>query len=793
MTLIKKFSHINMAIYQDFDWDKICVNENNEPLEFKQVNILYGRNYSGKTTLSRIVRAFETGKVSDKYETPSFSLLLDSGNELTQANLDTAYKFRVFNEDFVRENLKFIHNPEESIESFAILGEDVELEAKITKLRTTLGKDDKETPTGLYSDLAISETTYKDRDRQYEEAKKRFEKYLTKKANSEHTGIKHNPLYRVATYNKSRLVKDCDYVIDQELERLSEVTREEKKQTIKEDKKDNITFTEPSLRLDELIIRSQLLVEKDITISEPIQELLTNSLLNEWVREGVHHHKERETCAFCQQTLPNDLWDKLNKHFSQESEKLRSEIEEIIKEINTEKNNTTNGLTLEKNQFYSAFHDHFESMQSDYTRETQVYSEALGLLFDQLEKRKDNISQKLIFESPQSNVNQIKQIYGKFQALCKKSNQYTNDLNDKQKEARDALRLDEVCKYVVDSNYQQIKQNISTLEEGAASAQEAKDKVEKEINDILKQIEKLEAQLGGEAEGAKKINEYLNHFFGHQMLSLQPVLGERSVQKSYQFEVQRNGIRAHHLSEGECRLIAFCYFMAKLHDANTKNEKPIIWIDDPICSLDANHIFFVFSLIKAKIIKEKKYSQLFISTHSLEFLKYLKKLSDDYKGRKPNQVLIRQFFVVERLNNQKSNISIMPSYLKKYITEFNYLFDKIYQCANNSNLNHDHDTVYNFANNARKFLEIYLYYKFPNGEDRDNKLSNFLDEKDSIAENTLNRVNNEYSHLCGLFERGSLPIDIPEMQKVAQKILDKIKEKDSEQYQALCESIGVCE
>ena len=35
--------------------------QNNQPYEFSDINILYGRNYSGKTTLSRIIRAFEKG------------------------------------------------------------------------------------------------------------------------------------------------------------------------------------------------------------------------------------------------------------------------------------------------------------------------------------------------------------------------------------------------------------------------------------------------------------------------------------------------------------------------------------------------------------------------------------------------------------------------------------------------------------------------------------------------------------------------------------------------------------
>jgi wobble nucleotide-excising tRNase len=92
---------------------------------------------------------------------------------------------------------------------------------------------------------------------------------------------------------------------------------------------------------------------------------------------------------------------------------------------------------------------------------------------------------------------------------------------------------------------------------------------------------------------------------------------DKSNGKKIRFELIRDGKKAYHLSEGECSLIAFCYFMAKLEDVDTKGCKPIIWIDDPISSLDSNHIFFVYSLIKSEILSNNEFEQLFVSTHSL--------------------------------------------------------------------------------------------------------------------------------------------------------------------------------
>ena len=105
--MFKKIKKIKgMAVYSDFDWDASVRESNGRISEFKGVNIIYGRNYSGKTTLSRIFRSLETGLISDKYTAPRFELELTVGGSIDQSNIPLKLaKVRVFNEDFVRENL----------------------------------------------------------------------------------------------------------------------------------------------------------------------------------------------------------------------------------------------------------------------------------------------------------------------------------------------------------------------------------------------------------------------------------------------------------------------------------------------------------------------------------------------------------------------------------------------------------------------------------------------------------------------------------------------------------------
>ena len=54
----------------------------------------------------------------------------------------------------------------------------------------------------------------------------------------------------------------------------------------------------------------------------------------------------------------------------------------------------------------------------------------------------------------------------------------------------------------------------------------------------------------------------------------------------------------------------------------------------------------------------------------------------------------------------------------------------------------------------------------------------------------MDRINNEYSHLSGVFERGASPVEVPEMQTAAKQIIKQLKNKDNDQFTSLMNSVG---
>ena len=538
-----------------------------------------------------------------------------------------------------------------------------------------------------------------------------------------------------------------------------------------------------------------MLLSKTVESAGKIQELVEDTLLNGWVEKGLPLHLQRKTCAFCGQTIPDGRINELQHHFNEEMDFFQKEIENEIDKIESEKEDISNTyVILKESDLYVKYQDRAKECIDIIKKSVKSYITELDKLIVQLKSKKENVFSEVEFVEPNDVTQSLTDEVKKYNKLIEEAIEYGKALQTEKNSAKESLRFNTVAQFLLDIKYQDLCTEISNLRSDVDIKKSDYDNCQSIVTEKEKELESKKTQLNDEKKGANKVNEYLSNFFGHDFLQLIPVEEDSGVEeiKHYRFEVQRNGKQAFNLSEGECRLVAFSYFMAKLNDTETANQKPIIWIDDPICSLDSNHVFFVYSLIYAEIVRKEIYKQLFITTHNLDFLKYLKMLSKNDEMRQSEIDKYRSLFLIER-NGCNSKIIIMPEYMKRYITEFNYLFNEIYKCSLIDNpTDENYPSVYNFGNNARKFLEIYLFYKFPDSRGKNKKLAAFFGNESEIPRYITSRITNEYSHLeeDGV-ERASLPIEVQEFKKDARKILDCIKKHDEEQYKALLNSVGV--
>lgn len=773
-------------MYHNYLWDAAIGRDE----VFRRLNIIYGRNYSGKTTLSRIFKCIEDNCLHGDYADCNFSITTDNGTVVTHTNLPAfgaANKIRVYNSDFVRENLSWLHNIDGSIKPFTVLGAiNVEIEKKIKEIDDQLGSI--ETKAGIIWDLAEKTRIAMQSITAHDELSYDIENRLRNKARE----IKDNAnLYDYPTYNITWIKKDIPVATEKAI--LTEEQITEKKKLLREESKGTIArLPETKPNFASYLTQTEALLQKQIKPSQPITELINDNLLQEWVRLGIDKHKgKRTTCGFCGNALPADLWNKLDAHFSKESEEMRNQIKIKIQELEKAKQSLDAYLSLDKDRFYSSINPKFYALHKKWVVCTKSYSKNIEKLVNLLKERESDIFNTKTITDVQDESDLVAEILKEFNQLIDEHNLKTKTLSVEQNKARESLRISEVAKYLKDINYPKLTADVAKLQVNKIAAEKDKGAKQTEHDGLFIDRRTWEAKAKDESKGAELVNQYLNHFFGHNELRL---VAESDSTAAIKFKIVRDNADAKNLSGGESSLISFCYFIAKIADElKAAGDNLIIYIDDPISSLDSNHIFFMFSLIESIIAKPKKYGQLFISTHNLDFLKYLKKLTvPKYKPQPESKDKADiNYFLIERKNKNTAQLKLSPDYLKHYITEFNYLFNQIYDCslATDKEINHSHH--YNFGNNMRKFLEAYLFYKYPSHKlSLDQRLNLFFDN-DQVTINLINRVVNEYSHLGEHVDRGLEPIDVDAISKVAKAVITKIQTADSAQYGALLESIGV--
>lgn len=509
--MITKFKSIkNLAVFQNFEWDKTVKEKNGSVKELKDINIFYGRNYSGKTTLSRIIRALELNKISDKYINPEFTVSIKGESDVSNGNLNGhSKKIRVFNEDFVRENLKFIVDPDASIEPFAILGDDNnKIEEEIKTIESELGINEEGKETGLYKDLIQVEKNHETAEKSHVSADKKLNEQLRSKATTGgKTSIKYNSAkYGKQNYDIRELFKDIKTVLKDDYKAISNNEQKELEKLLDEKTLKPIPVSSKiDLKLSNFIEEAKELVKRPVSESGKIEELVKDAMLNKWVKEGRAHHKnKRNKCAFCGNEISESRWELLEKHFDEESEKLEKLIDELIEKVKTEKQFIKAAFNPDRNLFYSKFHSEIEFLSKSFSEISKTYNASLDSILKQLKKRGNDLIHPFNFDIPTNNSEKIFSIWDDYEEMRTKSNKFSDSLSDKKREARNDLRLREVSDFLLTIEYKKQKDEIGRLEENVKTTKNHKESIANNIKRKEEAIESKKRELNDEEKGAKK-------------------------------------------------------------------------------------------------------------------------------------------------------------------------------------------------------------------------------------------------------------------------------------------------
>ncbi len=550
--MIKKIGTIkHFAVFENYNWDLSSTDKNGRPLKFEKINILYGRNYSGKTTLSRIFRSLETGQLPDNYDDPQYELIDENGNKVDQNSLaDFSSPVRVFNEDFIKSNLKFLIDPAGEIAPFAILGNtNGTLVDEIKELTKEIGRSE-EPKTGLHKAVDDANNALDSANRALSEAESDLKSKLSKKATDKSIGIKYkSDRFGDVNYTIAKIRSDIETIYQNEYQGPSTADIANCEAILRDTVHEPITNIRFQHQYSTYKDEAVSLLEKEIGTSNKIQRLIHDTALNLWVKRGVEIADNASICPFCGNPITDEFWSELHAHFDEESRKLENDIGGLIEQIRKEINKGAINDASIKLQLYSEYIGKYEVAKKSLDEKLSEYYNALQELIDQLEKRLANISHPVEFLSDKNCDNDIEEALNRLNLVLNENNSYAGELKNKQTSAKTVLRLKEVEDFCNTIDYRAVSEKIEKLKSIRDAAESKLNDVKDDLSNKQEALDGKKRLLNDEELGAKHVNEYLNDFFGHHFVTLE-AHKDNDDAKQIKFCIMRNGKPAYNLSEG---------------------------------------------------------------------------------------------------------------------------------------------------------------------------------------------------------------------------------------------------
>ena len=627
-----------------FDRDILDIN--------KPVNFIFGKNGTGKSTLSRLI----------KEQNPDKDVRIFHGVEsvATDGELNSV-----------------------------ILGqENILAQKNIEKLNKEIEN--------LQSEKQVKEEEKKDLQEQINNKvndKNKIERLINNFLAVKASEIKNNSLH-VATpnYNILLIKEELKYAF-----KLSEDEKQKCKENIKIDKK--IAKDIPIVNIDfkSLLDETNKLLNSAIEEEKDIIRLSSNPKIN-YAKTGFELHEKGDICSFCGNNIADETFDELEKFFSASKIKdFENSINDLIKKIDSS-TEIINNIVFDRNQFYN----HYQTEIEDLKKQIDILIEEQYSFQNEL---KSNLEAKLTQLFAKSKTIELKipddisEILKNYSKLVKKNN--CEDFNSIKNFSKDLLRFDLIAmalsefEHKNNEAYTEKSKSILTIDGEIADLEIKKKAKEIEELTIETNIVDKKAEIQNEIDKTKsehilakninkKLEMYVNFELEHVEVKEDSRNGYYRIKNKEASETEYRDITT--LSDGEKNIIGFLYFIEKLGEVQKKLSDKIIVFDDPMDSNDDLMQYIIITEIQdlMKPIDKKRVSDiLVIMTHNSHFyinVKYNRLYKDgldrnDAKKIGDNFIRLQKEVGVTRIKILESEGQDFSTNYELLWKELRFLFD----------------------------------------------------------------------------------------------------------------------
>lgn len=572
----------------------------------KKVNLIYGLNGSGKSTICRLLRN------PDKAEYAQCQLTGSQGS-----------KIYVFNEDFIRENF---------------------YESSLIKGIFSLSKQNKDAEQAIA--LAMSQRTKLLAEKDAIERKKQEKSQQIQKE----IGLIHEKTFAIKRNHSGgdRVLEFCLDGVMGKKEKLFEQLFGTKKSSEKPDY--SVKQLQEEVRLltgenstrDETLLPTFLMTTHSVE-TDPIFEKAVvgahnsnfgdfiNRLQNsDWVRSGFTYldleAKKPSDCPFCQQpTIDDHFVSEMQSYF----DKTYDEQIAKLKEIELQYESTITSLPL----------------NSDF-QTSQFYDPEIGTKYQHLEA---TLRQNILLIQKKRSTPSLPVTLQSTRIIVEELNALIVSINLKIADHNKKIANKGAAKEGIKNRFWQLMrweydQSISYYESLQSQLKTANDNYSTDISKVNASLLKIEAHISEAQKATVNIDVAIGNI-NTELINLGILDFEIQKHNDHLYQLKRPGGGTNSfqsLSEGEKMIIALLYFCELCEGNESADEHPrdrIVVLDDPISSMSHIFVFNVGRLLMSRFFREDKISQVFVFTHSLYFFYELTDINKE--RRQASQALFR--------------------------------------------------------------------------------------------------------------------------------------------------------
>lgn len=637
--------------------------------------LIFGWNATGKTTVSRlldnsnIVWHYLSGGQSDRRAASADATkgsaaenirIFDENNRMIPCD---TIKTAVFNADFVRKTVY-------SSNRFIYIG------PHMVQRRAALGRIERY--------VAV---TLLDRKKKLEDDVKRQKSDIRDKMHAVFANIK-NLFGHEFNQPRSWTVSDVEKVWD-EVRTMAQEPPDPRSSFGDFDQiKDNRPLLDDDTRATIENLRGHLrrlaeLIPADLAFPAVGSQLphLDDPEVADWLREGLplHDRHSPDTCLFCQQRLPEHWRASIQRRLSEAEQpsalgSLRACLRDSLAAIDR---------VLASRSLLSAFAGALDRLSR-----LQGMLDAFRAALDSHDKRR---------MPPLETVRRIvSDILHEISHFFEREAKSQSNLKQKRKEYAKQL-----ARHLV---WQQ-KNDLDDLQSKLDTAKEKLKKIERRYALAKKVLQRRQGQLDRMSKIASSMTCTLKNVLAERGIEIRWDAGEKA------FVISRGGRDIQHPSEGERNVIALAVWielMKQISEQDDGKNPQIIVIDDPVTSLDRQHMYSLIALLRRFVSENFKESQMIVMTHDEDCYNWLKGEFEP-KAKHDKLKRLRMFLEVSRDEDGYVSKTVYEPFWLRCESVYEYLYAYALE-VRDGNFSAEHVVSHN---HLRRLLETFLSFHWP--------------------------------------------------------------------------------